>query len=842
MFNHIQVNYQCTNRPLQANKFLSVCKKASIIAWDLEVAVKYTSSELDYYKSVLVNSESTKEERINATAITNATALNHPEHCTVTHCSIATSESEGFVFILDNPQIRNLVFNYLISTKQTQILHNASYDFKHLYYYTGKFPSNYEDTQILAKTLLNHTNPTQAQVGLKQLAGQWYGDWGISSDNFSVEQMYEPHVLKYAATDSCATFKLWDYMNGQCEVIDNDIISESENVQPYQPIATSDSYNPHDQLPSPEPKTVTYLSRHFYQYTAKHLIKDTVQIMMNGLHIDLNKVANLQKVLDEQLVKVQEEVDSNPFVIKFMKQVYSTQINSYKQERKTKLRTADYYYKPFNHKDMLHRSYFMTLYAQQQNMELPEEEVSPGIAKYKVDLVKKLSATYPLLKRLLAGELSDSHPLVIRTANELAELKMSLYNKAFLDQIESPQLDYPQFNPNSSKQKQEIFEFLGVEPLAYSKDTGKPSWGRDQVEEILNITTDETLKHFCQQLIDQSYAAIVRNNFIEAFYKYTVNNRLYGEYRLLGAKSGRYTSNSPNMLNAPSTGSIFAKPIKECFTAPEGFVIATIDYSALEDRVIASLSRDTNKCNIFLQNLDGHCLNAYGYFRDEIAKHMTLTGDTVTDVHKFFELTEINKALKAIRQKSKPATFGLSYGSYPPKVSATLKIPLKEAEEIFNNYHTVLYPSITEYRENYVLPTTYEQGQIHLGLGFNLKSDDPDRDIRTLNNATVQFWSILSALTISKLHQAVEQANLQNDIIVTSTIYDSIYLEVRNDPTIIKWLNDTIVPIMTTDFMFDQIVPNTADLEIGSSWADLHLLQHNATIDDISTVLDTIHN
>jgi len=60
------------------------------------------------------------------------------------------------------------------------------------------------------------------------------------------------------------------------------------------------------------------------------------------------------------------------------------------------------------------------------------------------------------------------------------------------------------------------------------------------------------------------------------------------------------------MLNMPSTGSIFAKPIKRCFTAPEGFVIATADYAALEDRVIASLSRDPNKCAILTDGVDGH--------------------------------------------------------------------------------------------------------------------------------------------------------------------------------------------------------------------------------------------
>ena len=111
------------------------------------------------------------------------------------------------------------------------------------------------------------------------------------------------------------------------------------------------------------------------------------------------------------------------------------------------------------------------------------------------------------------------------------------------------------------------------------------------------------------------------------------------------------------MLNAPSTKSIYSKPIKRCFVAPPGYVIYAIDLSALEDRVMASLSRDTNKCNIFLQDLDGHCLNAYGYYPQEIAQYMPVTGDTVADVKHFFELQENgHKELKAIRQKSKPAT------------------------------------------------------------------------------------------------------------------------------------------------------------------------------------------
>jgi DNA polymerase-1 len=292
------------------------------------------------------------------------------------------------------------------------------------------------------------------------------------------------------------------------------------------------------------------------------------------------------------------------------------------------------------------------------------------------------------------------------------------------------------------------------------------------------------------------------------------------------------------MLNAPSTGSVFAKAVKRCFNAPKGKLILAADYSALEDRVIASLSRDVNKCDIFLKNLDGHSLNALGYFSDKFSEFMELTGDTPTDVKAIKKLVdEGNKEAGKLRQESKGPTFGLAYGAFPPKIAATLKISLEEAQQIFDNYHNVLYPGITEYREEYVLATAREQGEIHLGLGFYLKTDDAESDIRTLANATCQFWSILTALTINKMHQLIDEAGLENDVKVVSTIYDSIYIEVTQDIKIIKWVNDNLIRTMLVDFMEDQAIPNEAESEIGLNWADMVAIPNNATEEDIKAIL-----
>ena len=209
MYQPIAVTYTSTNDVYNANQMLATLQSHPIIACDFETAIKYSADDLASFQATVDNPASSKRERITAQSRLSASALDHVSHTTLTHCSIAWSESEAFVFILDNPRITKRILNFLTTTTIPQVWHNASYDFRHIYYYTRKFPINYEDSQLLAKSVLNHVNNDLSLTGLKELAGAKYGQWAIAPDNFSIERMYDKEVLLYSATDACATFWLY---------------------------------------------------------------------------------------------------------------------------------------------------------------------------------------------------------------------------------------------------------------------------------------------------------------------------------------------------------------------------------------------------------------------------------------------------------------------------------------------------------------------------------------------------------------------------------------------------------------------------------------------------------
>lgn len=201
------VTFQSTTSATEAQTWLNSLT-VSTVACDFESASRYTEAEKAEFTAQL-ETASRSEKHVLLQRI-NSDGLSHPSLSQLTHFSLAYSESEAYVFILDNPEIHSVVLDWIVTTEIKQIWHNLCFDGKHIYYNRKRLPKDYEDSQILAKTLLNHVDNTKSATGLKHLMGYKFGAWAVSSDFFSLDQMYNPDLLHYAATDSCATLTLWN--------------------------------------------------------------------------------------------------------------------------------------------------------------------------------------------------------------------------------------------------------------------------------------------------------------------------------------------------------------------------------------------------------------------------------------------------------------------------------------------------------------------------------------------------------------------------------------------------------------------------------------------------------
>lgn len=181
----------------------------SSVACDFEAKSKYTKEQKDNALLVINNPDTPFIDKITNGWIYNSTALHHPSYVKVTHLSIAINDHFAYVFVFNNNAIWKTVLNWLVSTTTHQIWHNASYDLKLIHYYTGLFPKNFDDTRVMAKSLLNHRLDNHCNVKLKSLKGYKYGKWAVAKDVFENVDLLDPDFLLYAATDACATYDLY---------------------------------------------------------------------------------------------------------------------------------------------------------------------------------------------------------------------------------------------------------------------------------------------------------------------------------------------------------------------------------------------------------------------------------------------------------------------------------------------------------------------------------------------------------------------------------------------------------------------------------------------------------
>lgn len=153
--------------------------------------------------------------------------------------------------------------------------------------------------------------------------------------------------------------------------------------------------------------------------------------------------------------------------------------------------------------------------------------------------------------------------------------------------------------------------------------------------------------------------------------------RLHTTFNQLVASTGRLSSSSPNLQNIPVRTELGAQ-IRACFVAEEGCRLLVADYSQIELRLMASLSREPALLDAYHRGEDVHRVTA-----------AAVAGIPVEEV------------TKKQRERAKATNFGIMYGLSAFGLSEQVDIPVDEAKAFIDAYFAK-YPKVREFRERVI--------------------------------------------------------------------------------------------------------------------------------------------
>lgn len=200
-----------------------------------------------------------------------------------------------------------------------------------------------------------------------------------------------------------------------------------------------------------------------------------------------------------------------------------------------------------------------------------------------------------------------------------------------------------------------------------NRDTDKPSTDEDTLVELrLTVKDPESPKAiFLDNLLELRGLKKMYTTYIEGWHdKVQDDDRIHGQFKIIGTTSGRLSSSEPNLQQIPKT-SVDAN-IKKQLVAPNGKLYMALDYSQAELRIMAHLSGDETYLEAFAKGQDPHlaiAANKYGVSYDEANKAYS------DEQHPDYKLW------KNRRKQAKQICFGIIYGIQKKLLAVKLSDP-----------------------------------------------------------------------------------------------------------------------------------------------------------------------
>ncbi|HNZ86548.1 MAG TPA: DNA polymerase I [bacterium] len=415
--------------------------------------------------------------------------------------------------------------------------------------------------------------------------------------------------------------------------------------------------------------------------------------------------------------------------------------------------------------------------------------------KYKKDLESEkldnlfLKLEMPLVKVLADMELDG----IMVDMSYLKKLKKDFQKK--LDELTKGihELAGCEFNINSTQQLKEIlFKKLEIPTKGIKSTKTGFSTAAAELEKMKGLHPIIDLISDYREInkLQSTYV----NSLIENADK---NQRIHTSFNQAVTSTGRLSSSNPNLQNIPIRTEL-GKKIRKVFIAKQGFSLVSLDYSQIELRIVASLSKDDKMINSFKNGEDIHLRTA--------AEINNISLDDVS---------------KPQRRMAKEINFGVIYGLGPRGLMQRTDLNMEQAKNFIEKYFT-LYKKVKNYLEKIKV---FAEKNGYVCTLFGRKRYIPEIHSRApMIQAMAQRMAInmpiqgtaADLIKMAMIKIANELGTISRDSRMLLQVHDELVLEVPNKD--IEKVSKKVQNIM--EGIYDFGLPIKVEVSSGRNWGE----------------------
>jgi DNA polymerase-1 len=354
-----------------------------------------------------------------------------------------------------------------------------------------------------------------------------------------------------------------------------------------------------------------------------------------------------------------------------------------------------------------------------------------------------------------------------------------------------------EFNVGSPKQLGEIlFDKMKIIPDAKKTRTKQYSTSEDV---LINLVDKHEI---VQQVLNYRSEKKLLNTYVDALPKllHPVTGKIHTSFNQTLVTTGRLSSNNPNLQNIPIREER-GREIRKAFTsAGPGYIFLSADYSQIELRLMAHLSRDENMIRAFLGKEDIHATTAskvYGVAIEEVTREM--------------------------RSKAKTANFGIIYGISAFGLSQRMRIPRAEAQELIDGYFST-YPAVRNYmdaciekaRQNGYVETLFGRRRYLPEIHSQNSTIRGNAERNAINTPIQGTAADIIKIAMVSIFRAFREQQLSSEMIIQ--VHDELNFNVPVSEL------ETVRAIVreSMENAVELSVPLEIDMNHGSNWLEAH--------------------